>query len=125
MSAGGSGGPLIAALGVGVDFDGRSVLSAVDLAVHAGEILTLIGPNGSGKTTLIRVILGLLRPGSGRVERQAGLRIGYIPQRLQVEETLPLTVERFLPATGFTRSWQRWVPAICWTVPSRRSRAAR
>jgi zinc transport system ATP-binding protein len=81
---------------VGVDFDGRTVLSSVDLAVHAGEILTLIGPNGSGKTTLVRVVLGLLKPASGRIRRRAGLRIGYIPQRLHVDATLPLTVERFL-----------------------------
>ncbi len=95
-TVGGQGEPLVSVSQVEVDFDGRTVLSAVDLAVHAGEILTLIGPNGSGKTTLIRVVLGLLKPESGRVTRQAGLRIGYIPQRLHVDETLPLTVERFL-----------------------------
>ena len=95
-TVGGQGEPLVSVSQVGVDFDGRTVLSAVDLAVHAGEILTLIGPNGSGKTTLVRVVLGLLKPASGSVRRQAGLRIGYIPQRLHVDETLPLTVERFL-----------------------------
>ncbi|MDH3596348.1 MAG: zinc ABC transporter ATP-binding protein ZnuC [Rhodospirillales bacterium] len=95
-TVGGQGEPLVSVSQVEVDFDGRTVLSAVDLAVHAGEILTLIGPNGSGKTTLIRVVLGLLKPASGRVRRRAGLRIGYIPQRLHVDETLPLTVERFL-----------------------------
>jgi zinc transport system ATP-binding protein len=95
-TVGGHGEPLVSVSQVGVDFDGRAVLSAIDLAVHAGEILTLIGPNGSGKTTLVRVVLGLLKPASGQVARQAGLRIGYIPQRLHVDETLPLTVERFL-----------------------------
>jgi zinc transport system ATP-binding protein len=87
---------LVSVSRVGVEFDGRPVLSAVDLAVDAGEIVTLIGPNGSGKTTLVRVVLGLLAPATGHVRRRAGLRIGYIPQDLHVDGTLPLTVERFL-----------------------------
>jgi zinc transport system ATP-binding protein len=88
--------PLISVSGIRVAFDGRPILSAVDLAVQPGEIVTLIGPNGSGKTTLVRVLLGLLKPATGRVARRPGLRIGYIPQQLHVDETLPLTVERFL-----------------------------
>jgi len=88
--------PLIAASGIAVAFEGRPVLQAVDIAVHAGEIVTLIGLNGSGKTTLLRVLLGLLRPDAGRVERAPGLAVGYVPQRFAVERTLPLTVRRFL-----------------------------
>jgi zinc transport system ATP-binding protein len=72
------------------------VLSHVDLTVGHGEIVTLIGPNGAGKTTLIRIALGLLRPDHGRVERDPGLRIGYMPQKFQLDETLPLTARRFL-----------------------------
>ena len=68
----------------------------MDLAVQPGEIVTLIGPNGSGKTTLVRVLLGLLKPATGSVVRRPGLRIGYIPQHLHVDDTLPLTVGRFL-----------------------------
>jgi zinc transport system ATP-binding protein len=76
---------------------GRSeILSHVDLAVAPGEIVTLIGPNGAGKTTLVRVALGLLRPDRGTVERRPGLSIGYMPQRFQLDETLPLTARRFL-----------------------------
>ncbi len=81
---------------VAVTFDGRSVLHDVSLAVHSGEIVTLIGPNGSGKTTLLRVLLGLLEPNAGSVMRKTGLTIGYVPQQLHVEPTLPLTVGRFL-----------------------------
>ncbi len=81
---------------VAVSLHGRSVLHDVSLAVHAGEIVTLIGPNGSGKTTLLRVLLGLLEPNAGSVMRKTGLTIGYVPQQLHVEPTLPLTVGRFL-----------------------------
>ena len=88
--------PLIRASGVGVRFGERSILEDVDCAVVPGEIVTLIGPNGAGKTTLVRVLLGLLRPGRGKVERRRGLGIGYVPQRMAIEPTLPLSVAGFL-----------------------------
>jgi len=92
--------PLVSAVGVTVAYNGTPVLSGVDLAVAENEIVTLIGPNGSGKTTLVRVILGLHRPASGRVDRRPGLSIGYVPQFFHVDETLPLTVHRFLALTA-------------------------
>lgn len=96
------GEALVIAEGVRVAFDGREVLSAVDLRVHAGEIVTLIGPNGAGKSTLVRAVLGLIRPSAGTIRLQAGLRIGYMPQRLTVDANLPLTVRRFLTLTAPT-----------------------
>ncbi len=74
----------------------RPILQDISLQLHRGEIMTLIGLNGSGKTTLLRVILGLLKPDRGRVWLRPALRIGYMPQRLVVEDTLPLTVARFM-----------------------------
>jgi zinc transport system ATP-binding protein len=87
---------LLSLRGVSLTLGATRVLQDVDLAVGAGEIVTLIGPNGAGKTTLLRVALGLLRPDEGAVARTPGLRIGYMPQRLTVEASLPLTVRRFL-----------------------------
>jgi len=88
--------PLIAAEAVTVRIGRSELLSAVDLELHRGEVVSLIGPNGAGKTTLLRVLLGVLKPTRGRVRRQPGLVIGYVPQRLHVDAVLPLTVERFL-----------------------------
>ncbi len=75
---------------------GRQLLRHISLQLGRGEILTVIGPNGAGKTTLLRVALGLAPPTSGRVKRLPGIRIGYMPQRLFLDPTFPLTVKRFL-----------------------------
>lgn len=76
--------------------NGETVLDSVSLSVDRGEIVTLVGPNGSGKTTLVRTLLGAVPPDGGRVVRRPGLRLGYVPQRLSVDPTLPMTVARFL-----------------------------
>jgi zinc transport system ATP-binding protein len=92
---------LITAQGLCVAFGGDPVIDHVDLTIHAGEIVTVIGPNGSGKTTLVRALMGLVAPKAGTVERADALTIGYVPQLLSVDATLPLTVRRFL-ALGTT-----------------------
>ena len=87
---------LIAGTGLTVTLGGQAVISGVDIAVGAGEIVILIGPNGSGKTTLVRTLLGLVEVDKGSVTRKERLVIGYVPQHLQIDPTLPLTVGRFL-----------------------------
>lgn len=91
---------LIRAINISVKFSDRQILQSVDLAVRAGSIVTLIGPNGAGKTTLVRVMLGMLRPDEGEIWKQPGLSIGYMPQRLHIEPTMPISVLRFLQLTG-------------------------
>ncbi|AGT07676.1 metal ABC transporter ATP-binding protein [Paracoccus aminophilus] len=91
-------GALISAKGLTVRPPGLGapVLNEVDFAIQPGEIVTVVGPNGSGKSTFVRALLGYLAPQSGTVTRQSGLRIGYVPQRVHVERTMPMTVQRFL-----------------------------
>ncbi len=88
--------PLVEARGVSVSFGRQRVLDTVDLAVRAGEIVTLVGLNGAGKSTLIRVLLGIVRPTLGEVVRIPDLRIGYSPQHVHRDPVLPMTVRRFL-----------------------------
>ncbi len=95
---------LVNAEAISVERGGRKILHQADLTLHRGEILTLIGPNGAGKTTLVRVVLGLLKPDQGKVTRPPGLKIGYMPQKLHIEPSLPLTVERFLALVGSGRN---------------------
>ncbi len=87
---------LISARDVTVRHGTRAVLDRVAVDVRRGEIVTVIGLNGAGKSTLLRVLLGLVRPAAGRIERARGLRVGYSPQHLNRDATLPLSVERFL-----------------------------
>ena len=76
--------------------NGQTVLEDINIAIEAGEIVTIVGPNGSGKSSLLRVLIGALKPTSGSVKRAPDLRIGYVPQKLQIDATLPLTVRGFL-----------------------------
>lgn len=87
---------LLALDGVSLAHGGQVVLSAVSLAVRPGRIVTVVGPNGAGKSTLVKVALGLVAPDAGRVTRASGLSVGYVPQSLSIEPTLPLSVRRFL-----------------------------
>ncbi|WP_099141938.1 zinc ABC transporter ATP-binding protein ZnuC [Xenorhabdus kozodoii] len=79
-----------------VEFGHRKVLNNISFNLKQGKILTLIGPNGAGKSTLVRVVLGLIQPTSGTIEQNPALRIGYVPQKLNLDPTLPLTVKRFM-----------------------------
>jgi zinc transport system ATP-binding protein len=83
-----------------VQLSRRVVLEQVSLQLRRGEILTVIGPNGAGKSTLIKTALGLLQPAAGTVHKAPGLRVGYMPQRLHVDPSLPITVTRFLRLGG-------------------------
>lgn len=87
---------LIEAKGLDLRLGGQTVLSGVDFAIAAGEIVTVVGPNGSGKSSLLRTLIGALPVTRGTLRRAPGLRIGYVPQRLVIDPTLPLTVARFL-----------------------------
>ncbi|MBB5722537.1 zinc transport system ATP-binding protein [Loktanella ponticola] len=87
---------LLAAEKVAFRYGGHNVLDRVTLALVPGEIVTIVGPNGSGKSTLLRVLIGALKPSSGAVTRAKGLKIGYVPQKLHIDQSMPLTVRRFL-----------------------------
>lgn len=91
--------PLITATGLTVTRGKRVLLDSVDFEILPGEALTLIGPNGAGKTTLIRALIGML-PFSGTLTRRKGLRLGYTPQKLPLEQLMPMPVDRFIALSG-------------------------
>ena len=79
-------------------YNGAVVLENVNITVKKGDFLSIVGPNGGGKTTLLKLILGLLKPASGRVSvfgkspEHARRFIGYMPQYTQLDPGFPITV---------------------------------
>lgn len=77
----------------------NTLVDNVSLSVSRGEIVTIVGPNGSGKSTTLKAILGILKPHSGNIHVPAKIRIGYVPQKLEINWAMPLSVRRFMRLT--------------------------
>lgn len=109
--------PLACLVGVSFAYSAEPVLDDVSLELRPAELVALVGPNGSGKSTLLRILVGLLRPGSGTARlfgrdptrlREPG-RLGYVPQRPALARGLAATVEDVVAAGRLSRSawWRR------------------
>ncbi|CAN7345864.1 ATP-binding cassette domain-containing protein [Neorhizobium tomejilense] len=91
---------LVSLANAGIRRDGRWLVRGVDFSIRRGEVVTLIGPNGAGKSTTAKLAIGVLRPDEGSVARLSGLRVGYVPQKLSIDWTMPLSVRRLMRLTG-------------------------
>jgi zinc transport system ATP-binding protein len=98
---------LVSMTDISVSFAKRKVLDGISLSLKQGEITTIIGPNGAGKSTLIKVLLGFVKHQSGEIKKAADLNIGYVPQKLRLNDSLPLDVDRFLRLAGKFSSQER------------------
>ena len=74
------------------------LVQGVSLHVERGKIITLIGPNGSGKSTTAKIALGIYKKIEGQVEKYTN-KIGYVPQKISIDWTLPLRVKDFMSLT--------------------------
>ncbi|PJG84519.1 zinc ABC transporter ATP-binding protein ZnuC [Conservatibacter flavescens] len=88
--------PLVQLRDITVEFEQKIALQNINLDIYPNTITTIVGPNGGGKSTLLKVLLKLQRPTSGRVVYNKGVRIGYVPQKIHVDPSLPITVKKFL-----------------------------
>lgn len=79
-----------------IRLDSLLILSNLNFEVKQGETLAVIGPNGAGKSVLFRSLLGFIPTTKGTINWQKNIRIGYVPQKLSIEKSLPLNVEEFL-----------------------------
>ena len=91
---------LIALENAGVMKNRKWLVRGITMSVSLGEIVTLIGPNGSGKTTTAKIALGLWNISEGTAKRKNNLRVGYVPQKLQIDWTVPINVNRFMSLTN-------------------------
>ena len=80
--------------------DNNLILSNVSFKLYAGEIVTIIGPNGGGKSTLAKLIIGILNPSHGKIIKSKNIKIGYMPQRINLNRLVPITVKKFLSFYG-------------------------
>ena len=80
-----------------VRFGDREVLRDLSFSVAEGSALAVIGPNGAGKTVLFKALIGSI-PHQGTVRWAEGARIGYVPQKLDIERDLPITGHDMLRA---------------------------
>ncbi|MEO1945354.1 MAG: ATP-binding cassette domain-containing protein, partial [Candidatus Thioglobus sp.] len=87
---------LISTSNIKLQQNGKSILDDVSFELKKGEFITLIGPNGAGKSSLIKVLLGLIKPDSGSINRAKNVKVGYTPQRFSANEFIPISVVDFL-----------------------------
>ena len=90
---------LVSLKNAGVCVSDKWLVRGVSLDVSRGEIVTLIGPNGSGKSTTAKMALGVIKPSEGNAQCKRHIRVSYVPQKLVVDWTMPLTVNRFMALT--------------------------
>ena len=86
----------IALENIGKKYNREWIFRGINLELIPSESYVVSGGNGSGKSTLLKTLIGSVLPTSGHVMRADNLKIGYVPQRLHIDETLPMTVNRFL-----------------------------
>ena len=83
---------------VGIQQNDKWLVKGVSLEVEKGKIVTLIGPNGSGKSTTAKIALGIYKNIEGKVEKFTN-NVGYVPQKISIDWTLPLRVKDFMILT--------------------------
>jgi zinc transport system ATP-binding protein len=81
---------------INLTIDGNKILENISLSLEKGKIKTLIGINGGGKTTLARIIIGAVKASSGEIIKQKNIKIGHMPQKIQVDKTIPMSVMDFI-----------------------------
>ena len=76
-----------------IGYDGKTVVSGLNLKINDGDYLCIVGENGSGKTTLMKTLLGLVPLLGGSIQGLNKNDIGYLPQISDIQKDFPATVE--------------------------------
>ena len=78
---------------ISMEFSSRPVLDDISFLINRKERIALVGKNGAGKTTLLRLIAGEYQPTAGRIARENGMTIGYLPQVMLFQDDRTLREE--------------------------------
>ena len=87
---------LISASNVSVFKHNKSILKNIDIQINKNDFITIIGPKGAGKTLLLKCLMGFYKPNFGKIQKKDKLKIGYMPQSINVINTMPMTVKNFI-----------------------------
>ena len=87
---------LISAININVIKTGKNILKDVSININKNDFITIIGPNGAGKSMLLKCIMGFYQPNSGIIKRKPNLKLGYMPQNLDIIKTIPIKVQKFI-----------------------------
>ena len=87
---------LISATDVNVSKSGKTILKDVSIQINKNDFITIIGPNGAGKSMLLKCIMGFYQPNSGIIKIKPNLKLGYMPQNLDIIKTIPIKVQKFI-----------------------------
>ncbi len=96
MKQSSDGQMLIKADSLSVIRQGNAILNDISLEIKQHDFITIIGPNGAGKSMLLKCLLGFFPPDKGKITHKPDLKMGYVPQRIFADHTMPITVKRFL-----------------------------
>lgn len=88
--------PLVRLQHINVHYGEQRILQNISLDIYPNTITTIVGPNGGGKSTLLKVLLRLIPATSGKIIHQKGLKMGYVPQKLHLDPSIPIPVQKFL-----------------------------
>ncbi len=71
------------------------IVEKINMSLKEKELATIIGPNGAGKTTILKLIIGSIKPSKGKITKSRKLKIGYVPQKLNLSSFYPLRLKNF------------------------------
>ncbi len=97
---------MISIQNLSVEFSARPLFDNINYVINKRDKIALVGKNGAGKSTMLKIIAGLQGPSSGQVAVPEGITIGYLPQQMEVSDTLSV-VDEVRKAFGHIDALQR------------------
>lgn len=95
-------GILVELKSISKSYNNNLVLDNINFKLETGTITTIIGQNGAGKTTLAKIILKIIAPTSGTIYIKNGIKVGYLPQQVNLNSSIPITGDTLLNMISYS-----------------------